>query len=162
MGDKNTPKLPVISRELKDAVIDYQSAIDHREFIRPTVMAYRQEVVEKSNLRYAPEYAPEYTGVIPDYDTSWMMEDEQADKFYKALDAARNAAGFTGYETSHCPLKEADIRVFDAKIAICREAEYITGVTASTARKHRDLFGKYVSKIIELVVSMHPELEKME
>lgn len=151
---KSAPELPKISKGLKDAVAEYRAAIDHREFIRPAVMAYRQALVEKSNLRYAPEYAPEYTGVIPDYATSWMMEDEQADQFYKDLDATRDAEGFTGYATGHCPLKEADIRVLDAKIAICREAEYITDVAASTARKHRDIFDEYVSKIIELVVSM--------
>jgi len=158
MGDKNTSELPVISQELKNAVVEYFSRVAYMEKMRPTVEAYQAQVVADSNLQYSPFYAPEYTGTITSMADSWMMEDSQSIAFYAALDAARDAAGFTGFEPGYCPLLVAEHAVIQAKWAICDESRYFTGVGAKEATRHHATFIKFVDTTISLVVSMHPEI----
>lgn len=156
--DKNTPELPVISQKLKNAVVEYFDNVTRVEKIRPTVEAYQAQVVAAANLQYSPEFAPEHTGTITSMADSWMMEDSQSTAFYAALDAARDAAGFTGFDPGHCPLLVAEHAVIQAKWAICDESRYFTGVGAKEATRHHAQFVKFVDTTINLVVSMHPEI----
>lgn len=158
MKKSSKPKMPKITQGLKDAVVTYLAATAYLETIRPRVEAYQAEVIAAANLQYSDEFAPDYTGTIATMKDSWMMDDRQADAFYAALDAARDAAGFTGFNPGCCPVLVAEHDVIKARWLICDEAAYITNVTKEQVTSRIEIFHQYTEAAVSLVLALCPDI----
>ena len=151
-------KLPKISQALKDAIITYLLAQAWVETIRPIVQAYQAQVLADAQIVYSDEFAPEFTGVITDWEDLFLMDGRQSDAFFATLDAARDAAGFVGYQPGYCPLSVAEYEVIDAARALIDASAYFTNVTADMATRDVSIFNEFTQKAVAFVLTVCPEI----
>ena len=131
---------------------------DRVETVKPIVTAYQAQVLADAQIVYSDEFAPEFTGVITDWEDLFLMDGRQSDAFFATLDAARDAAGFVDFAPGYCPLSVAEYDVITAKRAICDESAYFTKVDADMAASHFSIFNKYVDTAIKFVLAACPSI----
>ncbi len=152
-------KMPKISQELKDAVTTYLLAQAWVETVKPIVKSYQAQVLADAQIVYSDEFeAQGLVGVITDWEDLFLMDGRQSDEFFATLDAARDAAGFVGYQPGYCPLSVAEYEVIDAARALIDASTYFTNVTADMATRDVSIFKEFTAKAVAFVLAACPEI----
>lgn len=102
------------SNELKQATRDYLQSLAKAETLKPICEQIQAVVLAELKCCYDPKWSEHsrrnhLTGPITDPKHSYLMSDEDAARYYPALDAAYRAAGFDlPDEIGYCPYLMAD------------------------------------------------------
>lgn len=143
-------KAPRITNELKNAVASLKAAQAHTASIRPTVEAYKCDLMIAHGLTYGADFGELAGQPITDLKHAWMADSEQHAAWCAALDAAHKAHGFTVSQPGQCPLLVAEYEEIKAARQICKAAEYISGISADQATASLN-FREYVALTVKFV-----------
>lgn len=159
---RKTP--PTITLELKDAVTTYLVALAYERTIRPIVEQYKRGILTEMRLPIANEWVEqgvEQPGIITDPQEVYLAEDDDADRYFLALDQAKAAAGFTGLPEGLCPLLIAENQTRQAARHVIDASVYMTGKSFNwhdLLCSGLDNYHQYVDLTISLVVSLCPDI----
>jgi hypothetical protein len=155
-------KPPKITPELRQAVDTFIMAQAYAKAVKPIVRKYQQDVLDANDFHYSAEWSKEYTrngeplaaGRCTDIDSTYLMDDEDAAKYFALLDIAKEQAGFVGLPAGNCPLLMAEYDVIKARWAIAHAAEYITTETGHTATCDAICAANKLTEYTDLIVGL--------
>ena len=150
---------PIITSELKKAVVAYLGYLAAEATLNPIVTGYLSQVLIDGNYmsegRHGRPIEP-----ITDREQAYKMSEADRETYFVAAHAAHVANGFGDIlpEIGYCPLLIAQSQLADAKNAMLNAADYLAkGLTAKNyiRMEHRE---KAVKLISGLVLALCPEI----
>tara|TARA_B100002049_G_scaffold164967_1_gene123765 strand:- start:9047 stop:9571 length:525 start_codon:yes stop_codon:yes gene_type:complete len=160
-------KAPTPSPELQEAAETLIAAKAFVQTIKPVVDEYRQKILNTHRFEIAPEhrerrYSPE-DFVILDERFTYLMSDEDAQKYFKLLQEQHIKHGFSyllqkydDWETNfYCPLLIAESMEREARTALIEASKYIHGIDQKKVykidalKKIADLTLRYVAPFLD-------------
>lgn len=143
-------QMPPITNELRAACAAYRAAQAHTASIRPTVEAYKRELMLAHGLTYGADFGELAGQPITDLAHIWMADDQQHAAWCAALDVAHQEHGFTVESLGQCPLLVAECEEIKAARRVAEAAEYFSHVSADRATGSLK-FREYVELTVKFV-----------
>lgn len=126
------------SQELRAAAKAVLVAKAAVEAIRPKVYAIQDNLIFQLSPKVSEEY-DEDRGEYVLRENAWMMTDEDAARYYPALDKEYRKAGFTEIETGQCPLLIAENLLRQAEALFIEQSVELTARVGIDAQMAEDI-----------------------
>jgi hypothetical protein len=126
---------------LIDAARVYLETRALEETLRPQVIAIKTKVLTDLGVRYSSKYPEFENALITDPTYYWLMGDEDAARYFPALNEAFRAAGFDIPE-GYCPLGMAELARLNAENALLNAAVGFHGraeLSAERLASHQEI-----------------------
>lgn len=135
------------------------------ETIRPIVEEYKARIIRENKWKISDEWASR--GVIVPFDIVtdpndiYLLNNADAQEYYKLLDIEKEKAGFKSLETGYCPLLIADHAVTQAEHILIETMKPITKLDPDQLLGRADGIETY-EKYIDLTLRLLAPFVKTE